>query len=233
MVLGTLGWRWLLALSAAPLLLLLLAYPLLPESPQWLVARRHYEAAEAVLRSVAQVNSYPGQLRLRLQPAAGAAAAAAAGGGGEAEATAVGGGAAAVEGAAGPAGGGACDGAREAHRGWAGASGALRHPRHRIPAGGGVVASPSVDAPLLGPPKAALAEAAAAARPPAAEAVVLVEEESSDADDEMPSAPVALKRRLQGAARASAEAFAKLFAPQVSEWMCFCEPRPAAVAAPC
>ena len=51
-VLPRLGWRWLLALSATPLLLLLLLYPMLPESPHWLVAKRRYAEAEALLQSV-------------------------------------------------------------------------------------------------------------------------------------------------------------------------------------
>eukprot|EP00887_Chlorella_sp_A99_P004750 scaffold4.g4750.t1 len=54
-VLGPLGWRWLLVLSALPLFLLLLLYPWLPESPHWLVAHGRYEAAEAVIRRVAEL----------------------------------------------------------------------------------------------------------------------------------------------------------------------------------
>lgn len=38
-VLPSLGWRWLLALSALPLLALLGLYPLVPESAHWLVAK--------------------------------------------------------------------------------------------------------------------------------------------------------------------------------------------------
>lgn len=69
-VLPTLGWRWLLALSALPLLLLLALYPLLPESPVWLVAKGRFAEAEAVLQRVAAVNRYPKPLRLRLGPGA-------------------------------------------------------------------------------------------------------------------------------------------------------------------
>jgi MFS family permease len=36
-VLPSLGWRWLLAISALPLAVLLIAYPLLPESPRFLL----------------------------------------------------------------------------------------------------------------------------------------------------------------------------------------------------
>ncbi|PRW59112.1 organic cation carnitine transporter 7-like isoform A [Chlorella sorokiniana] len=78
-VLPTLGWRWLLALSALPLLLLLAMYPLLPESPVWLVAKGRYAEAEAVLKRVAAVNGYAKPLRLRLGPAAAGHPAATAG----------------------------------------------------------------------------------------------------------------------------------------------------------
>ena len=66
-VLPTLGWRWLLALSALPLLALLVLYPLLPESPHWLVAKGRYAEAEAVLQRVAAANGHR-PLRLRLAP---------------------------------------------------------------------------------------------------------------------------------------------------------------------
>jgi len=67
-VLPTLGWRWLLALSALPLLLLLAMYPLLPESPVWLVAKGRYAEAEAVLQRAARLNGYSKPLHLRLRP---------------------------------------------------------------------------------------------------------------------------------------------------------------------
>ncbi len=63
-VLPRLGWRWLLALSAAPLLLLLLLYPWLPESPHWLMVRGRHQEAEAVVLRVATVNRYGRQMRL-------------------------------------------------------------------------------------------------------------------------------------------------------------------------
>ncbi|GAB4823994.1 hypothetical protein N2152v2_011040 [Parachlorella kessleri] len=63
-VLPPLGWRWLLALSASPLLLLLLLYPLLPESPHWLVVQGRYAEAEAVVLRVARVNLHSRQMRL-------------------------------------------------------------------------------------------------------------------------------------------------------------------------
>ncbi|KAL4425877.1 hypothetical protein ABPG75_009893 [Micractinium tetrahymenae] len=67
-VLPGLGWRWLLALSALPLLALLGLYPLLPESAHWLVAKGRYAEAEAVLQRVAASNGYSRPLRLRLAP---------------------------------------------------------------------------------------------------------------------------------------------------------------------
>lgn len=82
-VLPTLGWRWLLGLSALPLLLLLAMYPLLPESPVWLVAKGRYAEAEAVLQRVAAWNRYPKPLRLRLAPDAAQPAAAAVVGAGD------------------------------------------------------------------------------------------------------------------------------------------------------
>lgn len=70
-VLPHLGWRWLLALSALPLLLLLAVYPWLPESPHWLVAKGRYADAEAVLQRVAAANGHGRPLRLRLDSGGG------------------------------------------------------------------------------------------------------------------------------------------------------------------
>ena len=50
------GWRGLLALSAAPSLLLLLCTPLLPESPRYLLLKRQPERALCTLRAAARVN---------------------------------------------------------------------------------------------------------------------------------------------------------------------------------
>ena len=52
----TLGWRWLVALSSLPLLLLLLFYPLLPESPRFLLVKGKSVQALAILRRVAAAN---------------------------------------------------------------------------------------------------------------------------------------------------------------------------------
>ena len=79
-VMPTLGWRWLLALSALPLLLLLALYPLLPESPHWLVAQGRYAEAEALLLRVAKINGHHAPLPLRAAPGSNQPAATAAAG---------------------------------------------------------------------------------------------------------------------------------------------------------
>jgi hypothetical protein len=66
-VLPSLGWRWLLALSALPLGMLLVLYPLLPESPHWLVSQQRYPEAEAVLQRIAAANGRT-PLQLCLSP---------------------------------------------------------------------------------------------------------------------------------------------------------------------
>lgn len=65
-VLSSMGWRWLLGLSSIPLLLLLLLFPLIPESPYYLAVTGQQAKAEAVLHKVAHVNKSavpPGVLR--------------------------------------------------------------------------------------------------------------------------------------------------------------------------
>ena len=52
----TLGWRWLVALSSLPLLLLLLFLPLLPESPRFLLVKGRSEEALATLTRMAAAN---------------------------------------------------------------------------------------------------------------------------------------------------------------------------------
>lgn len=59
LVMPRLGWRALIALSSAPLALLLVLSPFLPESPRWLAARGRFDAASAVLERAAAVNSKP------------------------------------------------------------------------------------------------------------------------------------------------------------------------------
>lgn len=58
-VMPSLGWRWLLGLSSVPLLVLLVFYPLVPESPRYLVAKGKADEALVVLRSVARINKKP------------------------------------------------------------------------------------------------------------------------------------------------------------------------------
>ena len=55
-VLSTGGWRWLLGLSSLPLLVLLLLYPIIPESPYYLAVSGQQDQALAVLQQIAAVN---------------------------------------------------------------------------------------------------------------------------------------------------------------------------------
>ncbi|KAL3145940.1 hypothetical protein ABBQ38_015300 [Trebouxia sp. C0009 RCD-2024] len=59
LVLDSLGWRWLIGLSSIPLGLLMVLYPLLPETPYWLVLNGDLAAAEAVLQRMARINGVP------------------------------------------------------------------------------------------------------------------------------------------------------------------------------
>ncbi|KAK9841410.1 hypothetical protein WJX74_005255 [Apatococcus lobatus] len=71
LVLYPLGWRWLLALSSLPLFLLTLLFPLLPESPFFLVSVGRTAAAQQVLQRVAHINGRPlpkGRLKGRQEP---------------------------------------------------------------------------------------------------------------------------------------------------------------------
>eukprot|EP00171_Calliarthron_tuberculosum_P014616 IDg14616t1 len=55
-VMPRLGWRWLIALSSAPLALLTLLSPLIPESPHWLAARGRLDAATLILHNASRAN---------------------------------------------------------------------------------------------------------------------------------------------------------------------------------
>ncbi|PKA51437.1 Organic cation/carnitine transporter 7 [Apostasia shenzhenica] len=56
-VMPTLGWRWLLALSSFPILLLLIFYPITPESPRFLSTKGRTSDAMQVLESMARMNN--------------------------------------------------------------------------------------------------------------------------------------------------------------------------------
>lgn len=55
-VMPTLGWRWLLALSALPSLLLLIFYKVTPESPRYLCLKGRTTEALSVLEKIARMN---------------------------------------------------------------------------------------------------------------------------------------------------------------------------------
>ncbi|KAH6554839.1 hypothetical protein KP509_1Z302900 [Ceratopteris richardii] len=55
----SLGWRWLLGLSSVPLLVLLIFYPFVPESPRYLMAKGRADEALEVLRWISRVNKRP------------------------------------------------------------------------------------------------------------------------------------------------------------------------------
>jgi MFS family permease/Cu/Zn superoxide dismutase len=55
-VMPTLGWRWLVGISSLPLGVLLLLWPVLPESPRWLVGQGKLEEAVLVLEQAARIN---------------------------------------------------------------------------------------------------------------------------------------------------------------------------------
>ncbi|KAJ1291525.1 hypothetical protein BS78_02G321600 [Paspalum vaginatum] len=55
-VMPVLGWRWLLALSSAPCIVLLIFFPLTPESPKYLCSRGRTIDATVILERIARVN---------------------------------------------------------------------------------------------------------------------------------------------------------------------------------
>ena len=65
-VLPKAGWRWLLALSAVPSLILLAGYFWLPESPMWLFVKDRYGEAEKVVTRLAAAKSIQNPIKLRL-----------------------------------------------------------------------------------------------------------------------------------------------------------------------
>jgi len=67
-VLSTLGWRWLLALSSMPLFVLVFGYPWLPESPYWLVAKHKFEEAEHLVTKIAKYNKIESPFEVHFRP---------------------------------------------------------------------------------------------------------------------------------------------------------------------
>ena len=59
LALGSIGWRWVLVLATAPLWLALGLTRAVPESPRWLAAHGHAQAAETALRRAAGANGRP------------------------------------------------------------------------------------------------------------------------------------------------------------------------------
>ncbi|CAM8951218.1 unnamed protein product [Rhodiola kirilowii] len=57
LIMPTLGWRWLLALSALPSSLLLIFYRIAPESPRYLCTQGRISEARAILEKVARMNN--------------------------------------------------------------------------------------------------------------------------------------------------------------------------------
>ncbi|XP_057813177.1 organic cation/carnitine transporter 7 isoform X2 [Cryptomeria japonica] len=55
-VMPTLGWRWLVGLSSTPLLILLVFYSVVPESPRYLIMKGRTIDALQILNKIAQVN---------------------------------------------------------------------------------------------------------------------------------------------------------------------------------
>ena len=69
LILPTLGWRWLLVFSVAPLAISLLATGFLQESPEWLLVSGRTDAAHASLTRMMLINRVPpGDIPSRLQP---------------------------------------------------------------------------------------------------------------------------------------------------------------------
>jgi len=59
LVLPTLGWRWLLIFSAIPLFLIFLLFPIIPESPRYLLVSGQQEKLMETLKRVARWNGKP------------------------------------------------------------------------------------------------------------------------------------------------------------------------------
>lgn len=55
-IIPTAGWRWLVFASAMPLIIVLFFYPILPESPRFLMEKGKKERALEVLQRVSRQN---------------------------------------------------------------------------------------------------------------------------------------------------------------------------------
>ncbi|KAG6545726.1 hypothetical protein Mapa_012687 [Marchantia paleacea] len=56
MIIPHTNWRWLVAVSALPFVFLLLFYPLVPESPRYLMVKGHVEGSMQTLRQISKAN---------------------------------------------------------------------------------------------------------------------------------------------------------------------------------
>ncbi|CAM6104242.1 unnamed protein product [Calypogeia fissa] len=66
-IIPNINWRWLVAVSALPFILLLAFYPVLPESPRYLMMKGDGEGARKILQRIAKANGKslpPGMLTL-------------------------------------------------------------------------------------------------------------------------------------------------------------------------
>jgi MFS family permease len=55
-IIPTIGWRWLVFVSAVPLIGVIFFYPILPESPRFLLEQDKPDKALSVLQTVAELN---------------------------------------------------------------------------------------------------------------------------------------------------------------------------------
>lgn len=69
LVVPTLGWRWLLGISAIPGLLIIFIRAMIPESPRFLMVKGEHQKALEVLKRVARENKHPLPENIELIPA--------------------------------------------------------------------------------------------------------------------------------------------------------------------
>ncbi|OQS00033.1 hypothetical protein THRCLA_06293 [Thraustotheca clavata] len=68
LVIDNLGWRWLTGLCTIPLLLVLVSFYWMPESPKWLCDQMRLDEALSILRSVASMHNIQLDQEMRLKP---------------------------------------------------------------------------------------------------------------------------------------------------------------------